>query len=896
MKNSKNIDDNIITKFSISSIKRYRITILILIGILFIGFLSYFNLLKKEGFPSIDVPILLIQTPYLSGDATKTDKEVTNLILDELKKYPDIESVETNSTDVFSSIVVRFPLDFKNIEDYKKDIEDSISKLTFPKNVRSEIVIPNASTIDGRNDLILMVSSSEKSIKEMQDLAIDLSGSLSKSPLVKSAQVLKQIENRFDFSQGKEIEITSSFARIGYKDENGKLKFENGVNIGIQKKNSDIGTLELSSSIREKVNEFVEETNLENFKISFTGDQAVFLEKQIQSLENNAVMAIFTIFIVLMLFINLRSAFILGFFIPLVLGAIFLFFYILGYSLNTISLFALVLVLGLFVDDGTVVIEAIDAYKKKGFKGIQAVKKAISDIGIADISGTITTILVFLPLVFISGILGDFIRFLPLTVILSLVISLVVALGILPLLGVAFLSNKSEVKRGLVFNLINFFPNFILRSGDSLGRFVKYYLKKRILSFLILFFTIIFFLFGSSFASLLSFSFFAPAKDSDIISLSLTFPEQQSIDVSKESAMQVEEILNDLFSDEIESLAYIRNSQISSIIQIRLVPIQSRSISANQITEDININTKEIDGVSVNASSISAGPPVQQFPFAMQIYGEDITLLNEIIGELENFVINRELSSDNKVEDIQIQYLNTVARKNMEKFVEFRAKFTKNSDSSALIKLQNDIEKEFFEQLKLEKYKGLRFDFDFGQESDNAESFNSVVFMALFALLVIYGVLVFQFNSFLQPFLVLIAIPFSLPGVLIGLYLTNNPFSFFVVIGLTGLLGIVVNNTIMLLEYANQKRKEGKSISDSIAEAVSLRFRPIFVTTVTTIAGLLPLALNEPFWEPLSFTIIFGLISSLSLVLFAFPIFYVVFEKLRSKKDRFLKRIGVDLY
>lgn len=102
--------------------------------------------------------------------------------------------------------------------------------------------------------------------------------------------------------------------------------------------------------------------------------------------------------------------------------------------------------------------------------------------------------------------------------------------------------------------------------------------------------------------------------------------------------------------------------------------------------------------------------------------------------------------------------------------------------------------------------------------------------------------------------------------------------SFFVVIGLTGLIGIVVNNTIILIEYANAQRRAGKSIIDSIAESVRLRTRPIFTTSLTTIAGLLPLALTEPFWEPLAFTIIFGLISSVMMIVIAFPVYYFFVE------------------
>lgn len=184
----------------------------------------------------------------------------------------------------------------------------------------------------------------------------------------------------------------------------------------------------------------------------------------------------------------------------------------------------------------------------------------------------------------------------------------------------------------------------------------------------------------------------------------------------------------------------------------------------------------------------------------------------------------------------------------------------------------------------------IQLGFDLGQESSNAESFQSVSFAGLIALIIMYVVLVVQFNSFIQPILFLLAIPFSFPGLFLGLYLTDNPLSFFVVIGLTGLIGIVVNNTIMLVEYVNSKQIEGMDVKLAIVEAVKLRSRPIMTTSLTTVAGLLPLAISEPFWEQLAYTIIFGLFSSLFMILLSFGAYYYIIESLRIKIKSYLKR------
>jgi multidrug efflux pump subunit AcrB len=149
-------------------------------------------------------------------------------------------------------------------------------------------------------------------------------------------------------------------------------------------------------------------------------------------------------------------------------------------------------------------------------------------------------------------------------------------------------------------------------------------------------------------------------------------------------------------------------------------------------------------------------------------------------------------------------------------------------------------------------------------------------------LLAMYLLMVWQFRSFLQPLLIFMAIPFSFFGVAFGLHLTDNPLSFFVMVGFFALIGIAVNNTILLTDYANQARTEGKDRYEAIASAVRARFRPLITTSLTSVVALLPLALNDPFWESLSYTLIFGLLSSTFLVVVTFPYLYLIGEALRG--------------
>jgi multidrug efflux pump subunit AcrB len=149
---------------------------------------------------------------------------------------------------------------------------------------------------------------------------------------------------------------------------------------------------------------------------------------------------------------------------------------------------------------------------------------------------------------------------------------------------------------------------------------------------------------------------------------------------------------------------------------------------------------------------------------------------------------------------------------------------------------------------------------------------------ALIAIIAIFSVLVLQFRSFVQPMLIFVALPFALIGMIWALLLTGNTFSFTAFIGLTSLIGIVVNNSILLVDYTNILRREGNSITEALKIAGEIRFTPIILTSLTTIMGLLPLTLRGgTLWAPLGWTIIGGLLVSTMLTLIMLPVFYKMF-------------------
>ena len=159
------------------------------------------------------------------------------------------------------------------------------------------------------------------------------------------------------------------------------------------------------------------------------------------------------------------------------------------------------------------------------------------------------------------------------------------------------------------------------------------------------------------------------------------------------------------------------------------------------------------------------------------------------------------------------------------------------------------------------------------------------LFLAMFLIMAIL------FRSLLQPILILTALPFAFFGVAAGLYLTKNEISFFSMLGVFALIGISLNNTILLTDYANHSRDKGLKPSEAMAAAIKERLRPLLTTSITSVLALLPLALNDPFWEGLAYALIFGLISSTLLVLLVFPYFYLIDESFNSILGRVFRKV-----
>jgi multidrug efflux pump subunit AcrB len=717
----------------------------------------------------------------------------------------EIKSLSSNSNENFSSISVRFE-DTITSEAGSKIVSEIIkSSSDLPESVEPSIITFEATKFNGKYDMIvsLLDINNSSDLVALQTNAGELATELAKNDLVMETAVIELLTKQVNEQTGQEFLYQNSFDRTGFiKSE--ELEMFQSIQIGIIKK-EDTNIDDLSESVSADIEKFNNENS--EYESIITGDFSELVNSQIKSLEENALSGLIAVVLIIFFFISWRASILGGIFIPTVLAATFIVFYLIGYSLNVISLFALILVIGILTDDAIIVIEAIDKKKRAGLGKIDAIKSAINEIGVADIVGSVTTILVFIPMVFTSGILGDFIRLVPITVIIALTLSLVIALTFIPYLSGIITFDLDIITKRIRFPKIPFVSSFfyylfngvgilIEKSASLNAKFVSAYLSKKRFLVVILIASLVLILGGGFFASKLKFSVFPAPKDTDQITAQVSFQEGTKIETAEEMAIKVEDlILNSEYKEFVEQITYTTGNERRAEMSLNLTPIGSRSVTSvdmiNGLTSDVE-SSDSFEGVDIRFSIVSAGPPAQEYPFAMQIYSESTEVLDVASKDISSYLLDLELDNGNEITAVRVDGIELILRKDGKRFAEVRAKTTDPSDTALTLSIQRSVEAEYSSEKLLALGVEEPLGFDLGQESENLESFQSAVIAFGVAIVIMFLLLVLLYNSYSQAVLIFLAIPFSIPFLFPGLYLTDNPLSFFVTLGMIALVGIKI--------------------------------------------------------------------------------------------------------
>jgi multidrug efflux pump subunit AcrB len=711
----------------------------------------------------------------------------------------------------------------------------------------------------------------------------------------------------------------------------------------------------------------LQKTTLAGTNVVVTVDAANIIAKDLSDLTKTGLETVALVLIILFLTLGWRESLAAAASIPLSFLIAFIGMYASGNSLNVVSLFSLILAIGILVDSGIVVVEAIHTRLESAGSRKAAAVAAIEEYAWPLFAGTFTTIGVFVPLFFLSGILGKFIASIPFTVIFVLLASIFVALGIVPLLAVYLVrpqkTRLSRLQEHYSTTARHWYATHlraILRNKRSQNIFIGVLVALFVVSLTLPAIGVVH-------------SIFFPQNDSDLIYIQLEKPQGTDLAVTDLSAREVEEVLyadKDIASFVTEtgagsalagqggaggSASNIGNVtinlktprqktslQIITELRAKLAPITSARITvgepnngpsstapihvsfsgddlgalstaverANQVLADIpgttNIETSTKDASSefvvtldtAKASSAGVSPGAVAQTLRTALFGTKATTLRIGSSDVDVYtklVLNPTYSDPSETTHVSIDAVrallipgtngsvplsaiatisygpsqNSITHENGTRIVSLDGDVTSNTTAvqvtSAFTKAMS----------KIALPAGVMMTIG-GESADVSNSFTQMGIALLAGIALMLGVLMLEFNSIRQSLYLLSIIPLSLIGVFAGLALTGAPLSFPSMLGVIALAGVIINHAIILMDSIARIAHEHPELSheEVVVEASSIRFRPILLTTVVTVVGMIPLSFASALWGPLAFAIMFGLSFSLILTLLFVPILY----------------------
>ena len=769
---------------------------------------------------------------------------------------------------------------------------------------------------------------------------------------------------------------------------------EPSISLSVQKK-TEGNTIALVAELRELVKKRSVDLP-EGAELTAVNDYSVILKERLGILETNAFFGLILVVLMLLLFIGWRNAVFAALGIPVAFMATFWFMSIGGYTLSGVSLFGLILVVGIVVDDAIVVIENIYRHIERGEPPKIAAIRGAEEVGWPVLAASLTTICAFGPLMFMSGTAGQFMRVVPIMAILVLIASLFEVFVILPAHVSEWGKMKTRTGRSRFENLRARSPNTFALSTYIIGFFAWFgtffdLIRNRYVRILkvtirhryafvgsVLFIGLI----ACVGAFLVLDKELFPGEDFPQFYVKAEMPPSYGMQETTAVIAQLEAAAKTLPSSEVaaivsniglhtptsgmmEGVTY--GSNFGEVI-VELTPKQERTRGVDDIIAELRTKTTSISGIEeLNFITQEGGPPsgadvevkvkgdrfeqltaltdtlktslsqmdgvydirddfrtgkselriylkpekahqygLTTFQIAQTVrtaiegakattyreadeaidvivkYEED-TLTN--FAELSNLLIATPTGAIVPLKDvadiIEEKGYSDIRRFDGERAITVyasvdRTKTTPFKANQALISAFADVES---------LYPGYQLDFR-GIFDEIIESFSELWKLFIVGLLLIYVVLGAQFKSFIQPIIIMFAVPFGMIGAMFGLLLANATLSIVAMFGIVALAGIVVNDSIVLIDFINRYRERGHNRWYAILKGGYVRLRPIVLTSLTTVIGLIPMAVGlggkSPIWMPMAYTIIFGLSFATTMALFVMPALYAITTDIRG--------------
>ena len=1000
------------------SIKRPVLTTVLMLVIIIFGVIGYNSLGVRE-FPSVDSPIITVSVSYPGANPEVVMNQITEPLEQDINGIPGIRSLSSTSSQGYSYIIVEFELEV-DMERAANDVRDKVSKAQYklPKDCDPPVVAKADADSDPVMRLVIkgenysrleLTEFAEITVKErLQTIngvsAITIFGNrysmrLWLDPIkmaaygitpidVKRAVDSENVELPSGNIEGDKVLLTirtlglmttaQEFNDLVIKETDGviiKLKDIGYAEVGAEDIRSSVRVnreeavvlmivpqpganhIQITDEVYKRLDE-LEKDLPEGVETEILVDLTKFIRASINEVKNTIYVALLLVILIIFFFLrDWRVTLVPVMVIPVSLIGSFFVMYMMGFSINVLTMLALVLSVGLVVDDAIVVSENIYTKIEKGMKPINAGIEGSIEIFFAVISTTITLIAVFLPIVFMEGMTGRLFKEFSIVIAGAVIISSFTALTLTPMLATKILKRREE--KSYLYRISEPFFLWLNRVYESS---LSYFLKKKLLVIPIilgLVFVIIFF-WGKVPSEL------APFEDRSLLITSILTPEGSTFDYTNEFGKKIEDIIEKELPESNTSMVRVGVGNGVSIIP--LVGINERDKSQSEVLQSFSkALSKETMGRAFVRQPATftrgkSGMPIQYVLQApnLEKLREYLPLFMEKVQDSPIFAmadanlkftkpelminINRDKANHLGVNTIDVaqtlqyglsgqrigyyyrngkQYkiLGEIARTQRNTPLDLESLYIRN-DEGAMIPVNNLVD--MYEDVsspmlfrynrfvsatissalapgrtlsegldEMDKIAKEVLDDSFrttlaGESKEFRDSSDSLIFAFILALVLIYLVLAAQFESFKDPLIMMLTVPMALAGALVFMYVEGVTMNVFSQIGLIMLIGLVVKNGILIVEFSNQRQDEGFTKGEAILTASVQRLRPILMTSFSTILGLLPLifATGEGANGRISMgvSVVGGMLLATLLTLYVVPAIYGLISTDRTKK------------
>ena len=1004
------------------SIRRPVATTMLMVSVMFIGLMAMFSM-KSELLPNMNIPVVTVRTTWQGAVAEDVETQVTKKIEEILPNVEGIDKIESTSTYGQSTIVVKFDYGV-NADEKVTEIQRELSKITndLPSAADTPIA-KKVEAGTGNLTLVIMMSAPNKT--ELSSFVEEyLKPKFESLPGIGQVNVFgnpdKQLQIQIDsdklaaydlspmelydmirvsslnvplgtISTGSKDVIVRFMGELNYIDtfkdmilkSNGNtLRLKDVANVVlttedpddisylsgkesiavIVEKSSDGSTIDLNKRALEAL-ESLESIMPPETVYNVLLDTSIDINQSISNVSGTAVQGLILATIVLYLFLkNIRATLLVSAALPVAVIFTFAFLALNGTSLNLISLMGLSIGVGMLTDNSVVVVDNIYRHMTELKSPVmEASDNATTEVAMSVIASALTTMVVFIPILFIPGIAREIFRDLAYSIIFSNLAAIIVSLTLIPMLASRFLTNKADItKEGKIFGTVKSnYLKLINWAVDHRGKTVGI----TVLVFVISMVTVPRFLKME----------FMPKQDQGRYSIVAELGKGLDLEKSKAIAKEIEDIV----INEPNTQSYFTIVQKDSFsINVDIGKKDTRKTSVFDIITKLRPIVEKIPDTRTNLSEDFAMGS-QQRDVQFDIVGSNLNEIKEVgakvLAEIKNYpgavdvkstldpgnvearvvldrdkiksyginpsVIAQTLSysvlggdrGDTVTVKTGVEEIDVMVRLPKEKRNDINAlknlnikidsgKFIKLSDVADIVMAEGSSEinktdriysvtvsandggvgMKAIQDKLVEVYENTNppksVDYRWGGNSENLSDATSQLGFALgISIFLIYALLAAQFENFVLPVIIIGSIPLALVGIVWGLLLTGQPVDIMVMIGVILLAGVVVNNAIVLIDFIKMTRERGSERQEAVIESCRTRLRPILMTTMTTVLGMLPLSLGlgegSEIYRGMAITVMFGLTFSTLLTLVVIPILYTLIEDMNNAILKFLKKV-----